>query len=44
MNPTNPLGPVWPADATRGAIEWATGHGLHVVSDEIYVTSIFSNN
>jgi 1-aminocyclopropane-1-carboxylate synthase len=40
-NPTNPLGTVWPADSMRGAIEWATAQGLHVVSDEIYAASVF---
>ena len=44
-NPTNPLGTVWPANATCGAIEWTmTGHGLHVVSDEIYAASVFGDD
>ena len=40
-NPTNPFGTVWRAEDMLRAIEWATEHGMHVVSDEIYAASIF---
>ena len=40
-NPTNPLGTVWPAEAVRGAMEWAVDKGMHVVADEIYAASVF---
>ena len=40
-NPTNPLGTVWPAEAVRGAMEWAVDRGMHVVADEIYAASVF---
>ena len=40
-NPTNPFGTVWKAEDMLRAIEWATAHRIHVVSDEIYAASIF---
>lgn len=40
-NPSNPLGVVFPEGEVRDAILWATGRGMHVISDEIYAASVF---
>jgi aspartate/methionine/tyrosine aminotransferase len=36
VSPSNPTGAVYPADEVRAIGEWAAGHGIWVVTDEIY--------
>jgi aspartate aminotransferase len=35
-SPSNPTGAVYPAEAVRAIGEWATEHGIWVITDEIY--------
>jgi aspartate/methionine/tyrosine aminotransferase len=36
VSPSNPTGAVYPPDEVRAVGEWAAGHGIWVVTDEIY--------
>nr|XP_032804892.1 1-aminocyclopropane-1-carboxylate synthase-like protein 1 [Petromyzon marinus]XP_032804894.1 1-aminocyclopropane-1-carboxylate synthase-like protein 1 [Petromyzon marinus]XP_032804895.1 1-aminocyclopropane-1-carboxylate synthase-like protein 1 [Petromyzon marinus]XP_032804896.1 1-aminocyclopropane-1-carboxylate synthase-like protein 1 [Petromyzon marinus]XP_032804897.1 1-aminocyclopropane-1-carboxylate synthase-like protein 1 [Petromyzon marinus]XP_032804898.1 1-aminocyclopropane-1-carboxyl len=41
INPNNPLGDIYPADALLSYLEFAKRHELHVIMDEIYMLTIF---
>ena len=40
-NPHNPCGSILDTKQLEAIIEWCTARGIHVVSDEVYSTSIF---
>jgi aspartate aminotransferase len=43
VSPSNPTGAVYPPDAVRAIGEWAAGHGLWVVTDEIYEHLVYGD-
>lgn len=40
-SPNNPIGTVYKEDAVRGLLDFAMGHNLDVISDEIYAQTVF---
>ncbi len=42
-NPDNPTGRIIPSDDLRQAVEWARGHGIHIVVNGIYTLSVHSD-
>ncbi len=42
-NPDNPLGKVATSAELEAVLQWAAGHDLHVVFDEIYALSVFGD-
>lgn len=39
-NPNNPLGTIYSPETMMRTIEWARGHGIHIIVDEIYGLSV----
>jgi aspartate aminotransferase/aminotransferase len=43
-NPSNPCGVVWPRATVQAVMEWAKGHDLWVITDEIYEDLIYDGD
>ena len=43
VNPHNPTGRTYSADTLRGYVQFAEKHDLHLISNEIYALSTFTN-
>nr|WP_206448655.1 pyridoxal phosphate-dependent aminotransferase [Agrococcus sp. KRD186] len=41
VSPSNPTGAVYPAERIREIAEWAEGHGLWIIADEIYQNLVY---
>lgn len=42
-NPHNPLGKCYPSSTLKAVAKFCGDHGLHLICDEIYALSVFSN-
>lgn len=44
VNPNNPIGRCYPKETIVGIMKFCQRHRLHLISDEIYATSVFSDH